>query len=85
MSVETICTGEVNSLEKVSALAATDKWLAIGGFGKDEKGLVEVWSASGVGSFAAIVAQTGQMSISSMFYVKECLWLEAYLRITFLK
>jgi hypothetical protein len=31
-------------IEKVNALAVDGQWLAIGGFGKDGKGVVELWN-----------------------------------------
>lgn len=46
VEVETVWVSEVHSLEKVSAMAVSDDWIAIAGFGKDEKGLVEVWSTT---------------------------------------
>ena len=63
--VETIWTGEVKHLEKVSAVAATDSWLAVGGFGKDEKGLVEVWAFTDAGTADTLAAQTEDLSIST--------------------
>ena len=36
-------TRDVECLAKVNALAVHGDWLAVGGFGKDKKGVVEIW------------------------------------------
>ncbi len=57
MHLETSWTCETRGLEKVNAIAASKDWLAIGGFGKDEKGLVEVWSVSNDSELTEITAK----------------------------
>lgn len=41
--LDTKWTGEVVELQKVNAIAATNNWLAVGGFSEGGAGLVEVW------------------------------------------
>jgi hypothetical protein len=41
--LELLYSKGTEGIEKVNALAVEDPWLAIGGFGKDGKGVVELW------------------------------------------
>lgn len=41
--LETAWTVYVKGVAKVNALVAFDDWIAVGGFGKDGEGLVEMW------------------------------------------
>ncbi|KAJ3531099.1 hypothetical protein NM688_g7620 [Phlebia brevispora] len=43
VEVRTIWSGEIKTLHKVSAIAVSEKWFAVAGFGTDDKGLVEIW------------------------------------------
>lgn len=43
LQVTKVWSEATRSVEKVNAMAASQSWIVIGGFGKDGKGVVEVW------------------------------------------
>ena len=63
LEIKTIWRGEAKSLQKVSAIALSDSWLAVGGFGQDEKGIVELWSPSS-DSASDLTTQVEGLSVS---------------------
>ena len=62
VDVETVWTGETKNLQKVSAMSVKGAFIAIGGFGKDDKGLVEVMSLST--EEVDLVKETESLSVS---------------------
>ena len=64
VEIYTIWNGETKGLEKVSAIALSEKWLAVGGFGSDEKGLVEIWCHNDEVE-ASVAAKMEHLSVSS--------------------
>jgi hypothetical protein len=44
VKIETVWAEGVKSLAKVNTLAVDGHWIAIGGFGTDGRGVIEIWS-----------------------------------------
>ena len=69
VDLELVWSDEVKSLQKVSAIAASEKWFAIAGFEGDEKGTVEIWCPSpdlgDVPSASDLTTQLEQLSVSN--------------------
>jgi hypothetical protein len=43
LELKLVFSKNTESFEKVNAMAVAADWLAVGGFGKDKKGAVELW------------------------------------------
>jgi hypothetical protein len=41
---EQIWSADAESVAKVNALIVSDSWIAIGGIGKEGRGVIEIWS-----------------------------------------
>lgn len=63
--IQTIWNAETKNLAKVSAIALSERWLAVGGFGSDEKGLVEIWRHAD-DEVESITAEVKQISVAGI-------------------